>query len=109
MLREEILGEARFDKAFRTYIARWAYKHPTPDDFFRTMENVSGEDLNWFWRSWVINNWRLDQAITKIKYIKNDPKLGAVITIENLEKMPMAVTIETKFKKWSYKQNKIAC
>lgn len=53
MLREQILGKERFDKAFRTYVARWAFKHPTPDDFFRTIENVSGEDLNWFWRSLV--------------------------------------------------------
>ncbi len=94
MLREQVLGKERFDRAFKTYVARWAFKHPTPDDFFRTMENVAGEDLNWFWRSWFVNNWRLDQGITKIKYIKNDPKRGAVISIENLEKMPMPVTIE---------------
>ena len=98
MLREQILGEARFDKAFRTYIERWAYKHPQPDDFFRTMENVSGEDLNWFWRGWIINNWRLDQAVTKVKYIKNDVKQGAVITVENLEKMPMPLVVELKTK-----------
>ena len=98
MLREQILGEARFDKAFRTYIERWAFKHPQPDDFFRTMENVSGEDLNWFWRGWIINNWRFDQAITKVKYVKNDSKQGAIITIENLEKMPMPVDIELKTK-----------
>ncbi len=107
MLREQILGEARFDEAFRTYVARWAYKHPTPDDFFRTIENVTGEDFNWFWRSWYMNNWRLDQSITKIKYVKNDPKQGAVITIENLEKMPMAVTIETKFKNGTTSRTKL--
>jgi len=98
MLREQILGKERFDKAFRTYTERWAFKHPTPDDFFRTMENVAGEDLNWFWRSWFVNNWRLDQGITKIKYLKNDPKLGAIITIENLEKMAMPVVVEIKTK-----------
>jgi len=98
MLREQVLGEARFDKAFRTYIERWAYKHPQPDDFFRTMENVSGEDLNWFWRGWIINNWRLDQAITKVKYVKNDAKQGAVITVVNLAKMPMPLIVEFKTK-----------
>ncbi len=98
MLREQILGKERFDKAFRTYVERWAFKHPTPDDFFRTIENVSGEDLNWFWRSWFINNWRLDQAITKVKYVKNDAKQGAVITVDNLEKMPMPVIVEVKTK-----------
>jgi hypothetical protein len=98
MLREQVLGKERFDKAFRVYTERWAFKHPTPDDFFRTMENVSGEDLNWFWRSWFVNNWSLDQGITKIKYLKNDPKLGALIYIENLEKMAMPVVLEIKTK-----------
>jgi Peptidase family M1 domain len=98
MLRDNILGKDRFDKAFRTYVDRWAFKHPTPDDFFRTIENVAGEDLNWFWRGWFINNWRLDQAITKVKYEKNDPKNGVLITIDNLEKMAMPVIVEIKTK-----------
>ncbi len=98
MLREQILGKERFDYAFRTYVARWAFKHPTPDDFFRTMENVGGEDLNWFWRGWFVNNWRLDQGITKVKYLKNDARKGAVITIENLDKMVMPVVLEIKTK-----------
>jgi hypothetical protein len=96
LLREQVLGAQRFDLAFRTYINRWAYKHPTPDDFFRTMENVSGENLNWFWRSWILNNWRLDQAVKEVKYVKDDPKQGAVITIINNEKMPMPVIMEIK-------------
>ena len=96
MLREQVLGEERFDLAFKTYIARWAFKHPTPDDFFRTIENVAGEDLNWFWRAWFINKWRLDQAVTSVKYIKNDPKLGAIISIQNLEKMAMPVVLDVK-------------
>jgi|LauGreDrversion4_2_1035121.scaffolds.fasta_scaffold38929_2 hypothetical protein len=98
LLREQILGKERFDRAFRTYVERWAYKHPTPDDFFRTMENVSGENLSWFWRGWVQNNWRLDQAVTAVKYDKNDPKNGAIITVENLEKLPMPVILEIKTK-----------
>ena len=98
MLREHILGKDRFDKAFKTYINRWAFKHPTPDDFFRTIENVAGEDLNWFWRGWFINNWRLDQAIIKVKYDKNDAKNGVFVTIDNLEKMAMPVVVEFKTK-----------
>ena len=98
LLREQILGPERFDEAFTAYIDRWAYKHPTPDDFFRTMENVAGEDLRWFWRSWFINSWKLDQAITGVKYVKNDPTQGAIITIENLEQMPMPVVVELKTK-----------
>lgn len=94
ILRDEILGKERFDHAFRTYINRWAYKHPTPDDFFRTIENVSGEDLSWFWRGWFQNNWQHDQAITKVRYIKNDAKNGALITIENKAQLPMPVIAE---------------
>jgi hypothetical protein len=98
LLREQVIGPDRFDRAFKTYIERWAYKHPTPDDFFRTIENVAGENLNWFWRGWYINNWKLDQAVIDVKYVKNDPAQGALITIENLEKMPMPVILEIKTK-----------
>lgn len=98
MLREQILGTERFDLAFRTYIERWAFKHPAPDDFFRTIENVAGEDLSWFWKGWFINNWRLDQGINSVRYVKNDPAKGAVITIENFEKMAMPVILDVKTK-----------
>lgn len=98
LLREQILGPERFDFAFKTYIERWAYKHPTPNDFFRTIENASGENLNWFWRGWFVNNWRLDVSVRDVKYLKNDPKNGAIITIDNLEKMAMPVVIDIKTK-----------
>ncbi len=98
ILREQILGPERFDLAFRTYVERWAFKHPAPDDFFRTIENVSGEDLSWFWRGWFVNNWRLDQGINSIKYVDNNPKSGVYITIENFEKMVMPVTLDIKTK-----------
>lgn len=98
MLRNNVLGKERFDKAFRTYTERWAFKHPTPDDFFRIIENVSGEDLGWFWRSWFVNNWQLDQGISKVKYVKNDASKGVLITIENLDRMPMPVVAEIKTK-----------
>ncbi|WP_183579353.1 M1 family metallopeptidase [Mucilaginibacter sp. X5P1] len=98
LLREQILGPERFDLAFRTYIERWAYKHPTPDDFFRTIENVSGESLQWFWRGWFINNWRLDVAVSDVKYVDGDPTKGALITIDNLDKMAMPVILEIKTK-----------
>ncbi|QLC65134.1 M1 family metallopeptidase [Flavobacterium sp. LPB0248] len=98
ILREQILGKERFDTAFRTYIQRWAYKHPQPDDFFRSMENVAGEDLSWFWRSWYVNNWRFDQGVNSVKYVKNDPSKGAVITVENFDKMPMPIVLDVKTK-----------
>jgi len=98
LLREQILGPQRFDLAFKTYINRWAFKHPTPDDFFRTIENVSGESLQWFWRGWFTNNWRLDVAVRDVKYVDNDSTKGALITLDNLEKMAMPVILEIKTK-----------
>ncbi|WDF66764.1 M1 family metallopeptidase [Sphingobacterium oryzagri] len=94
LLRDEIIGADRFDRAFRAYVAAWAFKHPTPDDFFRTMENETGENLAWFWRGWFKNNWALDQAVRSVDYEALDPKNGAIITIENLQKLPMPVVIE---------------
>ena len=52
ILRETIMGRELFDYAFKEYAKRWAFKHPTPADLFRTMEDASGEDLDWFWRGW---------------------------------------------------------
>ncbi len=96
-LREQILGKERFDYAFQTYIKRWAFKHPTPDDFFRTIENVAGESLQWFWRGWFVNNWRLDVAVRDVKYADTaDYSKGAYITLDNLEKMAMPVILEIK-------------
>jgi hypothetical protein len=57
------------------------------------MENVSGEDLGWFWRSWVLNAWKLDLAVKEVRYKKGDFANGAEIIIETLEKMPMPVTV----------------
>ncbi|MFD2969066.1 M1 family metallopeptidase [Sphingobacterium bambusae] len=94
LLRDEVIGAERFDRAFRSYVAAWAYKHPTPDDFFRTIENETGENLAWFWRGWFKYNWTLDQAISSVDYEKLDPKNGAIITIENLQKLAMPVVIE---------------
>ncbi|HEU5365622.1 MAG TPA: M1 family aminopeptidase, partial [Hanamia sp.] len=94
LLRNNILGPERFDYAFRTYIDRWAYKHPTPWDFFRTMENVSGEDLGWFWKGMFINNYKLDQAITNVSYVDNDPSKGALVTVVNLDKMAMPLYLQ---------------
>ena len=97
LLREQILGKERFDYAFQTYINRWAYKHPTPDDFFRTIENVAGESLQWFWRGWFVNNWRLDVSVRGVSYLDNtDYTKGAFITLDNLEKMAMPVILEIK-------------
>ena len=91
-----VLGPERFEAAFREYIRRWAFKHPTPWDFFHTMENVGGEDLAWFWRGWVLNNWKLDQAVTNVNYNEGSAAKGAAITIQNMDQMVMPVTIQVK-------------
>jgi hypothetical protein len=96
ILREQILGEKRFDYAFQTYIKRWAFKHPTPYDFFHSMDNAAGEDLGWFWNEWFFTTWKLDQAVKDISYVDDDPSKGALITIENLEGMAMPATILVK-------------
>jgi hypothetical protein len=66
LLRQEILGPDAFDDAFRTYIQRWAYKHPSPTDFYRTMEDAGGRRLDWFWREWFKENPHFDQAIDSV-------------------------------------------
>ncbi|MCG2614577.1 M1 family metallopeptidase [Terrimonas sp. NA20] len=94
LLRDEVLGQERFDFAFRKYISDWSYKHPTPTDFFRSIENSAGEDLAWFWKAVFFETYSLDQAVNKVEYLENDVKKGAIVTIDNLEKMAMPVTIE---------------
>ncbi len=92
-LRDVVLGPERFDAAFREYIQNWAYKHPTPWDFFRTMENAAGEDLAWFWRSWVFNNYRFDVALRSVTPAGTKPEQGVAITLQNLEQMAMPIPI----------------
>jgi aminopeptidase N len=90
LLREQILGPERFDWAFRKYVKDWAYKHPSPSDFFRAMESEGGEDLGWFWRGWYMNNWKFDIAADKID--------GSQITITNRGQLVLPATVEVKFK-----------
>lgn len=66
ILRETIIGRERFDLALREYARRWAFRHPTPADFFRTMEDASGEDLDWFWRAWFYDIKPVDLAIDTV-------------------------------------------
>ena len=94
LLREQVLGHDRFDYAFREYIRHWAYKHPTPDDFFRSMENGSGEDLAWFWREWFYHNWTLDLSLSAPHYINNDPTKGISVTLSNLQRMAFPCVVE---------------
>lgn len=74
ILRETVMGRELFDHAFKTYCERWKFKHPTPADFFRTMEDASGVDLDWFWRGWFYTTDHVDIAITGMKYKRMDPR-----------------------------------
>ena len=80
LLRQEIMGPAAFDDAFRTYIERWAFKHPTPADFYRTMEDVGGKRLDWFWREWFKENPHFDQAIDTV-VTQTAPNGSNVVTV----------------------------
>lgn len=72
ILRETIMGRTLFDYAFKEYSRRWAFKHPTPADFFRTMEDASGEDLDWFWRGWFYGTDVCDISLDGVKFAKAD-------------------------------------
>jgi hypothetical protein len=72
ILRETIMGRKLFDYAFKEYAHRWAFKHPTPADLFRTMEDASGEDLDWFWRGWFYGTDPVDISLDSVKYAKAD-------------------------------------
>jgi hypothetical protein len=67
ILRETVMGRELFDHAFKTYCTRWAFKHPSPADFFRSMEDASGVDLDWFWRGWFYTTEAVDQELSKVR------------------------------------------
>lgn len=98
LLREQILGKDRFDYAFRNYINKWAYKHPQPDDFFRSMENGAGEDLGWFWKGWFYNNYKLDIALIDVSFSEKAHVMSMHLTIANKEAMAMPFTVEVVYK-----------
>lgn len=75
ILRETVMGRELFDHAFRTYAQRWIFKHPSPEDFFRTMEDASAVDLDWFWRAWFYTTDYVDIGIKEVKkyFVSNKP------------------------------------
>ncbi|GAB4250825.1 MAG: M1 family metallopeptidase [Saprospiraceae bacterium] len=90
ILRETIMGRELFDEAFKTYCERWAFKHPTPADLFRTFEDVSAMDLDWFWRGWFFGIEKVDIALDTVEYyqadLENDPPKKTVTREERREK-----------------------
>jgi hypothetical protein len=86
LLRQEILGPEAFDDAFKTYIQRWAYKHPTPADFFRSMEDAGGRRLDWFWRGWFVENARYDQAVDTVVTRQSGDTNKVIVAFGNRER-----------------------
>lgn len=78
ILRETVMGPDLFDKAFKEYCERWAFKHPKPADFFRTMEDASAVDLDWFWRGWFYTTDNTNQSIDKVKWFKTNTQASNV-------------------------------
>jgi Peptidase family M1 domain len=93
-LRDKVLGPEVFDSAFREYTRRWAFKHPQPADFFRTIEEVSGRDLAWFWRGFFYTTAALDQAVESVK---QEPDGGAEIVLRSLGAAVMPVELQLGF------------
>jgi hypothetical protein len=78
VLRETVMGRELFDYAFKTYAKRWAFKHPTPEDLFRTMEDASAVDLDWFWRGWFYGTEAVDVSLDSVKYYRLNTKNPAL-------------------------------
>ncbi len=99
LLRHRILDDTtRFDRAFREYIRRWAFKHPAPEDFFRSMEDGLGEDLSWFWRGWFYRTDIVDQAVDSVSPLHDSS--GAAYTgvfLSSPGAMPMPVELRLTF------------
>ena len=97
ILRETILGRELFDFAFKEYAMRWKFKRPMPADFFRTMEDASGVDLDWFWRGWFYSNDHVDLGVTGIQLMTirdRDPKAEEEARKKAIEDEPKSVSAE---------------
>jgi hypothetical protein len=93
-LRNKVLLPTVFDSAFREYTRRWAFKHPQPADFFRTIEEISGRDLNWFWRGFFYTTAALDQSVEMVKRESGGP---TQITVANLGDAVMPVELQLTY------------
>lgn len=92
-LREQVVDSNHFDAAFREYVRRWAFRHPQPEDFFRTMDNALGEDLSWFWRSWFYRTDHLDQAVDSVTQTDSGPRVLTRIYLSSRREMVAPVLL----------------
>ena len=99
ILRETIMGRDLFDYAFREYARRWAFKHPTPADLFRTMEDASGEDLDWFWRGWFYSTDACDISLDTVKWsvLNTESASAPANNGPNTRKVPVAKPLLNTF------------
>src|SRR5881296_352232 len=97
LLRHAILDSTRFDTAFREYIRRWAFKHPTPADFFRSMEDGVGEDLSYFWRGWFLRTDVVDQAVDSVTVRADSAGRRTNVFLSSPGPLPMPVDLRLTF------------
>ena len=115
MLREQVVGPRLFDQAFQEYSQKWAFKHPQPADFFRTMEEGAGDQLNWFWRGWFYTTFANDQAVASVETQPADSLIGNTsrgrsyvrITVENKGGLVMPIQAKLTFSDGSEQMVKI--
>jgi aminopeptidase N len=95
-LRNHVVGAEAFDRAFREYTRRWAFRHPTPADFFRTVENVSGMDLSWYWRSFFYTSDVLDIAVEGVTNRTAGGETIATLALRRTTSVPFPVQARLK-------------
>lgn len=93
VLRDGVLGKDEFNRAFREYFRRWKGKHPQPADFFRTMRDVTGRDLDWFWRGWIYTTGRLDQAVDEVRRDGD----STFVVLSNRGQLVLPVQLELRY------------
>ena len=96
-LRDNVIGRDAMDRAVREYVRRWAFRHPTPADFFRTVENVSGEDLAWFWNAFFYGTDVLDIAVDGVTMRQSNGQNVAEIELRRATSVPFPITLRLRF------------
>ena len=99
ILRETILGRELFDFAFKEYAMRWKFKRPMPADFFRTMEDASGVDLDWFWRGWFYSTDHVDLSLDDVRHLNintQNPDIEKALLRAARDRQPTTLSQETE-------------
>lgn len=104
LLREYVVGPEAFDPAFKAYFQRWAYRHPQPADLFRTLEDVTGEDLDWFWRSWFMETDVLDHAVANVESREDGT---TDITVAHREGLMLPITMQVRYADGSSEEHRV--